>query len=485
MKRTVLIITSIAATTIVAVAFLAWLLVAPAFLQLNKSTAPDDSNNAIKPPERTNSSINGSSCTGPEAGVPTAIDEPNPDLRDPNLRAEVFVNGLASPTSMAFVDDCNLLVLEKNNGSVRLVKNGSLQEEPIHRLVISNESERGLLGIAAVSLLDNATRDRPMKSEDSIQKSANSGANASETISTPNAPPTTFVFLYATEKNDQGDVRNKVFRYLWQNDSLVSQKMILDLPGTPGPNHDGGKMTIGPDGNLYVVIGDLNRDGMLQNFPDGNPPDDTSVILRVDLNGSAPPLPQSISDQRFNSQLAKYYAYGVRNSFGLDFDPITETLWATDNGPDSYDEINVVKPGFNGGWQTIMGPLSRSQGRSSELVNFNGSYYSDPVFSWREAIGVTDIEFLNSANLGKEYRGNIFVGDINNGNLYFFQVNENRTGIVSSKIPDLVSDNSEELSSITVGSGFDGITDIETGPDGSLYVLSFGAGKIYRIDAAN
>ncbi len=114
-----------------------------------------------------------------------------------------------------------------------------------------------------------------------------------------------------------------------------------------------------------------------------------------------------------------YYAYGIRNSFGLAFDPITERLWDTENGEDEYDEINIVNPGFNSGWHKIMGPTyTDANFNESELTMFKGAYYSDPVFSWKNSIGVTDIEFFNSAQLGKEYSNNLFVGDINNGNLY-------------------------------------------------------------------
>ena len=122
-----------------------------------------------------------------------------------------------------------------------------------------------------------------------------------------------------------------------------------------------------------------------------------------------------------------------------------------------------------------------------DLISVPGSHYSDPVFSWRHAIGVTDIEFFNSSKLGSEYRNNIFVGDINNGNLYYFELNDNRTGLKldynndSKGLKDMVADNKNELSEIVFGSGFKGITDIQTGPDGYLYILTYQDGKLYRI----
>jgi glucose/arabinose dehydrogenase len=135
-----------------------------------------------------------------------------------------------------------------------------------------------------------------------------------------------------------------------------------------------------------------------------------------------------------------------------------------------------------------MGPISRSNLTEDELVQFDGSTYSDPEFSWHMPIGVTDIEFFSSDKLGDEYENNIFVGDINNGKMYFFELNENRTGLHIgvgqdhfTALSDLVADNADEVSKVTFGEGFDRITDIETGPDGLLYVLSYESGRVYKI----
>jgi glucose/arabinose dehydrogenase len=99
---------------------------------------------------------------------------------------------------------------------------------------------------------------------------------------------------------------------------------------------------------------------------------------------------------------------------------------------------------------------------------------------------------LDSSKLDSRYTNNIFVGDITNGNLYFFELNQNRTGLVFDN-PDIqidsVADDAEQLDDITLATGFGGITDIETGPDGLLYILTFdeesgGEGKIYRISSS-
>jgi aldose sugar dehydrogenase len=364
-----------------------------------------------------------------------------PYVRDTNLDVEVVVVGLSSPTSMLFLDNNSILVLEKA-GKVRLVTNGILEEQPVLRVPAKGKGERGLLGVARSTDI--------------------------------NSPNSTDIFLSYTGGEP---IRNKVYKYHWNGETLVNPTLVLDLPAEPGYIHVGGKIAFGPDGYLYTVIGDLDHYGKLQNFPDWPPPDDTGSIFRINPeDGTAAPDNPFVSSE--GDGLSKYYAYGIRNSFGLDFDPLTGNLWDTENGPSSFDEVNLVRPGFNSGWYKVMGPMSLSGETEDDLVNFQGSHYADPLFSWTDTVGLTDIEFFSSSILGPEYTNNIFIGDIKWGNLYFFEVNENRDGIdlntaqQNAGLSDFVVDNEEELSSVTFGSGFGGITDIETGPDG-LYVLSY------------
>ena len=164
-----------------------------------------------------------------------------PSINDDSLSVEPIVEGFSSPTSMIFVDNNDILVLEKD-GLVRHVVDRVVQEEPVLQIPINTENERGLLGIAH--------------------------SNNSKSTS----PITSNIFLYYTE----GDpLRNRIYKYEWNGETHTNPTLILDLPADPGPNHDGGKILIGPDGYLYAVIGDLNHHGQLQNFPNGPPPDDT------------------------------------------------------------------------------------------------------------------------------------------------------------------------------------------------------------------
>ena len=395
-----------------------------------------------------------------------------PTISDPSLKAELVVGGLSSPASMGFLDNNNILLLEKE-GNVRLVSNGQLQQEPVLQLSgVETNNERGLLGIAI------------MNNSNSTSSSSNSGIGESKNI-----------FLYVTENQAQtgvqtdGEVRNRVYSYRWDGNSLTNPQLLLDLPSGPGTNHQGGKIKIGPDNQLYVIVGEMQREGQLQNIKGGPGPDDTGVITRINPNDGSPSQGNPLSSDP-NNPLSKYFAYGIRNSFGLDFDPITGKLWDTENGEDVYDEINLVEAGFNSGWKAVMGPIATGGvSAESDLVNFEGSHYADPVFSWAESRGVTDVEFLKSSTLGNAYKDNIFVGDITSGNLFFFKLNGDRTGLSLESNPslsDLISDSDEELSGVTLGTGFLGITDIETGPDGYLYVLTYdqeadGQGSLYRV----
>ncbi len=399
---------------------------------------------------------------GQEDEQPTSL----PQIEHHGLLVEpVIENGLIFPTSMAFLDNDTLLVTQKDDGNVMAIINGTVKNQPVITVQVENRASRGLLGITA------------------IEKPPSSASNHND-----------FIFLYYTELYGEDQVRNRVYRYEWneEHQTLVNGTMILDLPADPGPGHNGGKLEADKKGNIYTIIGDLFREGQLQNVVEGPPAEGSSVVIRITENGSA------VMDNPFFNEgtewMQKYYAYGIRNSFGLAIDPISGFLWDTENGPESYDEMNIVYPGFNSGWNQVMGPASRSDMEQvdlqEELMNFEGSTYADPVFSWEDPVGLTDLEFLNSTALGPQYAYNLFVGDINNGNLYFFELDSNRTGINldSSNMEDLtdqVADNDDEIAQITLGRGFDGgIADIETGPDGYLYVLTF-SGSIYRIIPAN
>jgi glucose/arabinose dehydrogenase len=238
---------------------------------------------------------------------------------------------------------------------------------------------------------------------------------------------------------------------------------------------------IGPDHNLYAVIGDVggHDDGQAQNVEGGVELDGTSGILRVTQDGQLV-LPNPLGEK---DPTKAYYAYGIRNSFGIDFDPVTGNLWDTENGANSDDEINLVQPGFNSGWIKVMAFAPADFEPTHDLVTFNGmGTYHDPQFVWKQTIGPTALKFLNSDKLGKQYENTVFIGDVNTGNLYNFKLDADRTGLLlNGALEDKIADTHDELQSVIFGQGFGVITDIQVGAgDGYLYVLTYD-GSIYRI----
>lgn len=349
-----------------------------------------------------------------------------PVIRDTNFIVEEFVDGLNWPTTMAFVDD-DILVLEKNTGKVRLVRNGVLVQEPVLQVNVNPISESGLLGIL---------------SQDSI------------------------IYLYYTEIDPETrkTIGNQVYKYIWNGEKLVEPELIQSLPwggGTREGPHNGGVFTQDNEGRVFTVIGDIMReDGILQNYPSGEP-DDTSVIFELESDDP-------------------YYSIGIRNSFGLAVDPITGNLWDTENGNKDNDEINLVEPKSNSGWGFIQG--FAKQDEVDKLPKFRDFKYRDPEFSWIYPVTPTALTFVTSPNFEK-YSNSLFVGDFLNGFLYKFNLNEDRTRLVfnDKTLQDFTLDNGDFIDEIIFGIDFGGITDLEFGPDGNLYVVSIIHGKIYRI----
>jgi hypothetical protein len=116
------------------------------------------------------------------------------------------------------------------------------------------------------------------------------------------------------------------------------------------------------------------------------------------------------------------------------------------------------------------------------LVSFGGDgIYRAPEFTWLPTIGPTALKFLDSAQLGTQYQNDMFVGDVNTGSLYHFKLNQQRDGLaLTGALADKVANTQQESQQVVFGKGFGTITDLQVGPDGYLYVLTFG-GSLYRI----
>jgi glucose/arabinose dehydrogenase len=259
----------------------------------------------------------------------------------------------------------------------------------------------------------------------------------------------------------------------------------------------GGKMLLGPDGFLYITLGDMTPSKLFnkiekyktkaQNYGEGVEVDGRAGILRITQDGKA--VNGGILGNSYPANL--YYAYGIKNSFGIGFDPVTGYLWDTENGPNFGDEINLVVPGFNGGWAKIQGfwrvsetlekmePVDSTN--PSGLVDFGGKgKYHQPKLVWESDAGPTAIVFLNSTKLGSKYQNDMFVGAVKNGRIFSFEMNENRSDLTYTLLGE------ETEPSVTFAQGFGIVTDLQVGPyDGYLYVVSGDrvnkVGALYKI----
>jgi aldose sugar dehydrogenase len=482
-----------------------------------------------------------------------------PQVLDPNLGVRTAASGLTTPSTMAFLGANDFLVLEKNTGAVKRVVNGAVHSTVLD-LAVNFASERGLLGIAlhpgfptnpGVYLYWTCRSTAPLDAdpyrpeEQECSDAAMLGPDTNNILSVPL-------------------LGNRVDRFEWNGSALVYDHNLKKLlafqnDGAPDPpgqgdsaqpprgNHDGGPIAFGPDGKLYVAVGDLGRRGQMQNLANGPTPptaDDqfggpapdnahlSGVILRLNDDGSTP------TDNPFfatgaavggetGANIQRLFAYGLRNTFGIAFDPLSGALWDQQNADDAFDELNRVERGMNGGWIQIMGPVGRiAQFKQIEqtlppsgglpgaqlqqirwpasniadtpeealarLFRLPGSQYSDPEFSWKFGVPPAGIGFLSSRALGPQYQGDLFAGAATpntlGGYLFRFNLTGNRRkiGVDDPRLEDRVADNNAkhditESESLLFGTNFGVGTDVETGPNGNLYVVSLTRGAVYEI----
>jgi len=351
-------------------------------------------------------------------------------IKDSNLIVEEYISGLNLPVMIDFIDDddgVHMLVIEKDEGTVKIIKDGILISEPILQLEVSNASEEGLLGI----LVQNND-----------------------------------VFVHHTTRSiDDGTISNWFTKYTWNGEKLIEPVELLSFHKGTG-NHNGGVMIEDENGIVFGAIGDLGYGKVLDMQQQKNFLSAENNYIGSILSLNAP---------------SEVYAVGIRNTYGLDIDPVTGILWDTENGHRDFDEVNLVQKKFNSGWSKIQGPIKDNQ----ETPIINGYEYSDPEFSWERPVAVTSIHFIQSP-LFPEYENSVLVGSFLGGILYKFELNENRDGFRfnGDQLKDLVLNNEDNPSEIIFGTGFAGITDIKEGPDGSIYIVTIGDGKIFRISPA-
>jgi glucose/arabinose dehydrogenase len=483
-----------------------------------------------------------------------------PAVNDPDLAVRTVVSGLTQPINLGFLRENDFLITEKSTGQVKRVVNGVVTATVLD-LPVNSASERGLLGMALHPDFERTKWVYLFWTESST------GADSTvlAEVGNPNSP-------YAP--GTPQPFGNRVDRFVWERRTqtlrfdrniAVLRAYQADANQPLRGNHNGGLIRFEKSGKdhdrgrrnghgwghdkegrekLFVIIGDNGRRGMLQNLLQGpsgpGVPDDqfggpepdnahlTGVVLRLNDDGSTPrdnPFYEygaSLGGEE-GANLQKVFAYGIRNSFGLAVDPLSGELWQSENGDDTFDEINRIEAGQNSGWIQVMGPLVRitefkgiettfptppgslQQVRwppsniadspivaRARMVDIPGSHYADPQFSWKYATAPAAIGFMGDSSLGPDYQGDLFVGAslpvLTGGYLFRFNLSENRRRLTWSdpRLADLVADNTAkhnptESESLAFGTGFGVSTDIQTGPDGNLFVVSSSTGSVYEI----
>lgn len=307
-----------------------------------------------------------------------------------------ILTGLSFPLSLNFAPDGRIFFNEKNTGNVRVIQqNGSLLSTPFATISpIFTDGESGLLGIA----LD------------------------------PSFTTNGYLYFYHTYRDSQSYTHGHIVRYTAAGNIGTSPTNIFDVvsgaPNTP-PYHNGGYIKFGPDGKLYAQVGEFH-----EGSPAQDPSSTTGKMLRMNSDGSVP------SDNPFPGSLV--YALGIRNAFGFDFDASNDRLIATEAGPSSDDEINIIVKGGNYGWPTCLG------------VCHNPSFI-DPIVNFNPVVTPTGIATVapNVYYFGEWNTGNT-------GNLERLELSMN--GSVVS------------MSQVYMQSG--GIIGVEKGPNGKLYFTS-------------
>ena len=336
----------------------------------------------------------------------------------PGFSETQFATGLAAPTAMAFAPDGRLFVAEQG-GALRVVKNGTLLSQPFVTVTVDSSGERGLLGVAF----------------------------------DPNFTANGFVYIYYTATTPT--IHNRVSRFTASGDVALpgSEVPILDLNNLSGAtNHNGGAIHFGPDGKLYIAVGDNANGANAQSFSTL-----LGKILRITSDGSIP------SDNPFfNSTTGNngaIWALGLRNPYTFTFQPGSGRMFINDVGENTWEEIDDGIAGSNYGWPTTEGPTSDPRFRGPIFSYGHGS-------SSTTGCAITGGAFYNppSARFPASYVGDYFFADF-----------------CSGWIRKLDPGNGNSVADFASGAASP--VGLLVGSDGLLYYLTRGgaAGTVYRV----
>jgi len=319
---------------------------------------------------------------------------------------------------MAFAPDGRLFVCQQG-GQLRVIKNGSLLSTPFVSLTVDSSGERGLLGIAF----------------------------------DPNFATNHYLYVYYTVATLP--IHNRVSRFTAAGDTAVpgSEAIILELDNlSSATNHNGGAIHFGPDGKLYIGVGENANGANSQTLSNL-----LGKILRINSNGTIPTDNPFFNSASGNNRAI--WALGLRNPFTFAFQPGTTRLFINDVGQSTWEEINDGIAGSNYGWPTTEGPTSNPAFRSP--IYFYGHGTSDTT-----GCAIVGGAFYNPPvpQFPSSYTGKYFFADLCSG---WIRVFDPAAGTATG-----------------FATGISNPVDLHVGPDGALYYLAQGSGgQVFRVSA--
>jgi glucose/arabinose dehydrogenase len=344
----------------------------------------------------------GAACDDPPrtpAPTPTPPTSPSPGAEvftaadGTRFSVEIVVSNIEVPWSLAFAPDGRLFFTERS-GRVRIIANGQLLPAPA--LVVDDVAAVGEGGVLGLALH-------------------------------PQFASNGFVYVAYTARLSGGGRENRVARYREVGNTLGERVVILDRVNA-ADIHDGSRVRFGPDGKLYVTMGDAAAPSMAQDVASPN-----GKLLRLNDDGSIP------ADNPFRSYV---YSYGHRNPQGLDWHPVSGELWATEHGQTGNDEVNRIRPGLNYGWPIIEADQTRAG-------------METPALFFAAAVAPSGASFYTGTALAG-FRHDLFVATLRGQHVLRVRLDpSNPQRIIAT----------ERL----LENRFGRIRDIVTGPDGALY----------------
>jgi glucose/arabinose dehydrogenase len=373
----------------------------------------------------------GTGWPSPPLGAgPFLVESVRPEHR--NLRVVVVARGLEQPWSIAFLPGGDMLVTERP-GRLRLIKNGALDPNPVRG--VPTVRAGGLQGLMDVVLHPQFAQNHFVY----LSYHRPAGENAGETM---------------------------LARGRWENGGLVD---VRDVFATGATGTEGSRIGFARDGMLHMTI---SAPGV---GPDvvrsQNPKDYAGKTIRLRDDGSIPPDNPFVNDA---SYLPAIYTLGHRNGHSMVLNPWTGELWATEQGPNGGDEINILQKGGNYGWPLVSFGRVYSGPRVSANPTLEGAVA--PIVFWVPSIAVTGMTFYQG-DVFTGWRRNAFVGGLREGEVP-------RSGQLNRiEFNDRWEEIRRESLLRELGQR---IRDVREGPDGLLYVLTAEApdGAVLRIEPA-